>query len=153
MMAFWMLMTVKMWAQCPSGDITLISQQDIDDFAVMYPDCKEIEGNLTIGDGSSNNNINDIDALCQIASVEGAMSLYMRQTLNAVDCFNNIDSIGGDISITRYYGELSGFTGFNNLKYVGGSVDINIGGYQFMVGQFIVHSFCNHLNFNMFVTR
>ena len=124
---FCMLISVETWGQCPSGDVTLISQEDIDEFAAMYPNCTEIEGDLLIGDSSQNNNINDIDALCQISAVGGAVSLYMRQ-LNAVDCFNNIDSIGGDINITRYYGELSGFTGFNNLNYAGGNVDINIGG-------------------------
>jgi len=53
-----MLISVKMWAQCPSGDITLISQEDIDEFATMYPNCTEVVGNLTVGDGSQNNDIN-----------------------------------------------------------------------------------------------
>jgi len=126
--AFCMLISVKMWAQCPFGDITFITQEDIDEFAVMYPNCTEIEGSLEIGDANySNSIINNIEPLCQITSVGGHLSFYIgsASSLNSINCFNSIDSIGGGISIF-IYNDLLDFTGFSDLNYVGGELYIEI---------------------------
>jgi len=39
---------VIVWAQCPQGHITLETQAQVDSFAVLYPDCTEIIGDLRI---------------------------------------------------------------------------------------------------------
>lgn len=36
-------------AQCPPGDVTFSSQEEVDDFVATYPNCTEITGNMLIG--------------------------------------------------------------------------------------------------------
>jgi len=37
------------WAQCPQGVVYLDTQADVDNFAVLYPNCTEISSNFNIG--------------------------------------------------------------------------------------------------------
>src|SRR5690606_3533074 len=81
----WVKVSFSTLTICPSGDITLYSQQDVDNFGAMYPDCTEIEGYLDIGywyNGS--NNITDISALSNLVSV-GGLGIYYTQLTNLND--------------------------------------------------------------------
>ena len=35
-------------AQCPSGDVTLLTQAEVNEFGTLYPNCTELAGNLEI---------------------------------------------------------------------------------------------------------
>ena len=55
-----------MTAQCPLGDVTFSTQSQIDSFQIIYPDCNELEGSLTI----SGPGISDLSGLSGIQKVE-----------------------------------------------------------------------------------
>ncbi len=53
------------YSQCPPGDVSLLSQQDVDDFVAMYPNCTDLNGSLTI----SGIDVSDISGLSNLVSV------------------------------------------------------------------------------------
>lgn len=66
---------VNINAQCPAGDIVLITQSDIDNFIANYPNCATINGNLEIkGDG-----INDISGLSSLRVINGELKVIQTQ--------------------------------------------------------------------------
>ncbi len=77
--------------QCPSGNLTLSNQADVNNFVSTYPDCTELPGDLTIS-SSPNNLITDLTPLSQITAVIGKISI--PQILNdlSLDGLENIQS-------------------------------------------------------------
>jgi len=103
-----------MYSQCPQGDIVLTTQQEVDDFAVNYPNCTEISGNLTV------HNVNDLSPLNQLNTVNG----YLRIENSDVENFSgleNITQIGGNF-IIRSCTSLNSFTGLESLTHIGGGL-------------------------------
>src|SRR5690606_2426626 len=81
--------------QCPSGNIGFYSQAEIDAFAINYPNCTEISGDLDI----NNSNITNLNGLSNLTSVGG--SLYINSTnLTNLDGLSNLTSIEGDLAIS-----------------------------------------------------
>ena len=76
------------WAQCPTGNLHLNSQQDIIDFVAQYPNCTEIGGNVYI----STSEVNDLSPLIHITSID--KGLYIRNT-HIIDLtgLNNLTSV------------------------------------------------------------
>lgn len=112
---------------CPSGDITLRTQQEVNDFALNYPDCTELLGSLIIDseDGSYYGGITDLSPLSQLTSVGGNLWI----TNNNHDIFNltgleNLNSVGGDLSIAGNDG-LPSLVGLENLSTVNGQLNIS----------------------------
>ena len=101
---------------CPSGDVTLTTQQEVDDFAVNYPNCTEIVGHLVISpyfDGFPAD-IVDLSPLSQIVSVGGFLRINGNDMLTNLTGLEGIISIGEDIAIYNN----------NNLTDLNGLVNI-----------------------------
>ena len=60
------------YAQCPTGNVTLASQNEVDNFLVNYPTCTTITGNLLI---NTNSDISDLSPLANINFVTGTLSI------------------------------------------------------------------------------
>ncbi|UAB76117.1 T9SS type A sorting domain-containing protein [Mesoflavibacter sp. SCSIO 43206] len=60
------------YAQCPTGNVTLASQNEVDNFLVNYPTCTTITGNLLI---NTNSDISDLSPLANINFVTGTFSI------------------------------------------------------------------------------
>lgn len=107
-------------AQCPSGNITLSSQADVNAFAVSYPTCTSISGNLFI----SGSGITDLSPLIQLTSISGSLTIYLCNTLQNLNGLNNLTTIGNscDLSVNT---QLTSIGGLENLSTVGGSFIIN----------------------------
>lgn len=43
------LLSFNVFGQCPSGDVFLMTQEEVDNFIIDYPDCTELN-DLYIGD-------------------------------------------------------------------------------------------------------
>ncbi|NBC05988.1 MAG: HYR domain-containing protein, partial [Bacteroidetes bacterium] len=106
-------------AQCPSGDVTLNSQADVDNFAVNYPNCSQITGFLTI----SGNDITDLSPLANLQSVTESLDITFNDALTSLQGLNNLSSVGGDLSIESN-DALASLQELNNLSSVGGSLSI-----------------------------
>ena len=103
-------------AQCPPGDtLYLMYQNDIDSFAINYPNCTELPGTLFLG--WFNPDITDLSGLNQITSIGGDLGFaFHYSTFSGLE---NLGSIGRNFHI--FFGDFENFEGFNNLNYIGGS--------------------------------
>lgn len=120
-------------SNCPTGDITFSTQQEIDDFAATFPNCTEIEGGIFIEE-SSLNIITNLNGLSQITSVGGDLQIDENNALTNLTGLNNITSVGGSLIIGKhitgyyaYYGgnsSLLNLTGLENVAFVGGDLEI-----------------------------
>lgn len=106
-------------AQCPTGNVNLSTQAEVDAFAVSYPTCTNISGNLFI----SGSGITNLAPLGQIASVTGSLTVYLCSSLQNLNGLN-ISSIGGncDLSVNS---QLANITGLQYVTTIGGSFIIN----------------------------
>jgi len=126
-------LTVLSQSCLPEG-ITFTTQSQIDSFQILYPNCTEIEGNVTIR-GEDIVNLNGLNLL---TSIEGNLKIghyYIIWMSYACDgtslCdlsgLDNLSSIGGDLRI--YCNQfLVSLTGLENLTSIGN--DLIIGGYS-----------------------
>ena len=107
-LTFCTLTTGSSIAQTCSVNVTLDSQQAVDEFPSNYPDCTRIEGEVAISGAS----ITNIDSLGYITYIE---SLYVSGTSLTDITLNNLDTIGFSLSIGN--NESLGNIQINNLKY------------------------------------
>jgi hypothetical protein len=77
------------FAQCPTTEVYLETQADIDSFAANYPNCTTLTNDIWIG--AEDNDITNLNGLALITS---AQNIYMR------------------------YAQISNFSGLNNLENV-----------------------------------
>lgn len=101
-------------SQCPTGDVILYYQEDVEDFVANYPTCNIINGDLIIGD-----EVTDLSTLTTIIRVEGTLEIEHSQ-ITDISNFNDLTYIGGDL-ILRNNRELANINGFSNLEIVGGN--------------------------------
>src|SRR5690606_38208403 len=110
--------TTSQEPQCPTGDVMLYSQAAVDAFAVNYPNCTEITGNLYISDiGGSD--ITDLSPLSNIQSIGGFLNIYNNPQLTNLDGLSNLTQIGGYLDI-YYNSQLTNLDGLSNLTQIGG---------------------------------
>src|SRR5690606_31203507 len=131
--------------QCPTGDVILNSQTEVDDFATNYPNCTEISGGLNISGGStitdlsplsnltsvggylnigSNSNLTNLDGLSNLTSVGGNLFISANSSLTNLDGLSNLTSVGVNLYIVSN-SNLTSLDGLSNLTSVGGSLTIN----------------------------
>lgn len=135
-------------AQCPAGNITLVSQADVDLFVATYPACQALPGGLHIGTTTSNtvsditdlsglqltsiggdlrvqNNavLLDLDGLDMLTSVSGGVTIFNNDALTDVG-LSALASIGKNLSILNNDG-LTGITGLSTLTSIGTSLSIS----------------------------
>lgn len=98
---------------CPGGELELTSQDDVNAFAQLFPDCTELNSSLLIeGD------IVDLSPLTQVVSIEG--SLNISET--GIENFNGLDQLEivvGDFLVSSN-SELESCQGLGSLTEVGG---------------------------------
>ena len=98
---------------CYPEGVTFMAQGEIDFFSQIYPDCKEIDGDVIIGP-----EIINLDGLLGITHING--SLIIDENLNLID-FSGLDSlirIEKGLRVTNN-ANIINFTGLERLKFVG----------------------------------
>ncbi|MEM9819966.1 MAG: T9SS type A sorting domain-containing protein [Bacteroidota bacterium] len=126
---------------CPPGTWSPSSQEEIDNFATLYPGCTELQGGLTF----NNNEILNLEGLSQITRINGSLRISQMDSLKSLHGLHNVtyidrlvyylstglddlsgleslDTIAGDINID--IGTLGQISGLDNLKYIGNNVDV-----------------------------
>lgn len=102
---------------CLSQGITFITQAQIDSFAINYPGCNSIEGNVII-QGIGINNLNGLNGLI---SIGGILLFHSVNPLNSLSGLDSLNTIGGDL-IFMGTGLLNDMTGLGSLASVGGDL-------------------------------
>src|SRR5690606_2583981 len=126
---------------CPSNNLYVYSQQDVDDFGTTYPDCTHISGHLVLDSWYAEDDpITDLSPLSNIESIGGDLHILETQLAN-LDGLSSIISIDGDLEI---YGnpQLSDISGLQNISE--GIYDLYIG-YNETLSECNISSICTYL--------
>ena len=80
--------------QCPTGDLTFTTQNQIDDFGTMYPDFTDFPGIISIQyDNYGVDNFTNLDGLAGLTSV-AALVIISNAALTNVDGLAGLTSVG-----------------------------------------------------------
>jgi len=117
---FCLLLSIKIFAQCPTDPITIRTQEDIDNYRADYPNCNEVcpPGNIIISTQDDLNNFKNNFPGCSHLSYNLFLS---SEDITSLEPLDEVVTIEGSLVI----GYLSGtsvvnLTGLNNLTQVGG---------------------------------
>ncbi len=110
------------FAQCPSGNLTFDTQDQIDDFAILYAGCTDFDGSIYIGE-SSPGNIISLAGLTGLESISGDLFIEYNTKLPHLSGLNQLKSVGGAVYI-GFNKALSSLSGLDNLSTIGGFLDI-----------------------------
>lgn len=102
--------------KCTPYDGWIDSQEQIDYFNLVYPNCSEIEGSLVITGDVSN-----LDSLYKLRHINGSLSISDSKIVQ-LHGLNNLDSITYGLSITSN-ANLQSISGFKALKKV---INLNV---------------------------
>jgi len=107
---------------CLPNGWTFMNQDQIDNFALDYPDCIKVGGPITIvGD-----DITNLDGLNQIVEVQGDLIIasYSLEKLEDFTGLENLTKIVGDFIVGKFYisnaPSLTSFNGLSNLTTIEG---------------------------------
>lgn len=156
----WVKHTFSTISTCPSGNVLLRTQQEVNAFGAMYPNCTEISGAMTINNTS---NISDLSPLGTITSIGGF--LVINNTYSGLHGLSSLTSVGGYLTISSNH-NLYNLNQLSSLASIGGDLQIqnngnlnNISGLQHVSGitnlvitnnqslsVCTIESVCNYLN-------
>ncbi|MEL7248299.1 MAG: T9SS type A sorting domain-containing protein [Bacteroidota bacterium] len=110
-------------AQCPSGNVNLSTQAEVDAYIATYPNCTEVNGSLLIGPPFGSSDITDLTGLEGLSTVSGTLRIQLNDSLVSLIGLDNLTSIGGFLLIDRN-DALATLTGLESLTTVDGNLDI-----------------------------
>ena len=137
-------------AQCPTSDLFLTSQSEVDSFRILYPDCREfIEYSIFISDtrgdienleGLSllteawaidilNSQLTSFKGLERLRKIYGELKVSRNEQLASYQGLDSIRSIGR--LIHQYNPLMESFVGLERLDSLGALEVINIDAFQF----------------------
>lgn len=109
-------------AQCPSG-VKFSNQAQVDYFAVAYPNCTTIYGDLIL-DPYAGSSIGNLNSLNKITTITGNLILTQHSVnMGNFDGLENLTKVGGNLYINDTW--VTSISGLKNLSYVGGDIDIS----------------------------
>lgn len=97
---FTLLISASIWGQCPTGNVTLASQSDVNNFINNYSSsCNSVNGALTIGIPGTISDISDISGLLFLESISGNFIVQYCPQLTDLSGLDNLADITGGITI------------------------------------------------------
>jgi hypothetical protein len=111
-------------AQCPVGDINLFKQADVNHFVTTFPNCEDLDGNLTLGKMNSDSDITDLTGLSKLTAISGSLTIIGNPDLSSLNGLQNLQHIGGDLSVIQNP-ELPSLQGLNGLINIGGDFTLS----------------------------
>ncbi len=105
---------------CLPEGITFTTQEEIDNFQINYPNCTEVEGDVSIGDYNGTD-ITNLNGLSVLTFIGGNLSIGGNDVLSSMTGLDNVTSIGGNLSIGENV-TLTSLTGLENVTSVGGDL-------------------------------
>ncbi len=105
------------FSQCPTGNVILSTQTDVNNFINDYSTCEIIDGDLEIG------NVTDISGISSIKRIEGTLRINYSN-LTTLSNFYNLEYIGNHFEVINNQNLVS-IENFNSLQFVGGTFVID----------------------------
>lgn len=109
-------------AQCPTSPINLMTQAEIDAFAINYPNCTELPYSLYITGSSETSDITDLSPFSNLTHIEGILSISNCFQLSSLSGLENITYTAA-LSISSNP-LLTSLSGLDNLTYVEWGIQI-----------------------------
>ncbi len=106
---------------CPTGDVVLTSQSEIDSFAQLYPNCTVIDGSLEIKQSTTGGKIANLSDMSFLLEVAGNLIIENTTELQNLDGLQNITQIGRDLIIANN-DKISTLLGLEGLIVLGGAL-------------------------------
>jgi hypothetical protein len=103
----------------PFGNYILSSQADVDNFQSSFPDCDELQGDLTI---FGFYDITNLDSLSSLVSIGSSLSLLDCDLDADLSAFKNLTHVGKHIMIE--YNDFVSLSGLKNVTSIGGEIII-----------------------------
>jgi len=105
---------VGMAQSCLPAGIQFTSQSQIDNFQTIYPNCTQIEGDVTI----SGSDITNLNGLSVLTLLRRDLIIAYNPSLTTLTGLDNLTTIGGELNI-NHNDNLTNLIGLNNLTFVG----------------------------------
>ena len=101
---------VTSFGQCPTVDVMLTSQAEVDNFATVYPNCSELTHLLRVdGDASVIDNLNGLSAITH------AQDIFILKTV--IDDFTGLDNLIEVRNLTLWFNNnIQNLDGFSSLQ-------------------------------------
>lgn len=90
LLCWFVFYAVCLQAQCPTGNISLKTQAEVDNFIIQYPNCTELD-RLDVTQGTDIVNVN---GLRNLTKINGDLNITHNPVLTDLSGFNNIKSTG-----------------------------------------------------------
>ncbi len=100
---------------CLPEGIEFSTQAEIDNFQINYPNCTEIEGDVTINGPTE---ISNLLGLSVVESIEGNLYISLNLNLNSLSGLENLTYVGEELQIWNNPA-LSNLDNLSNLEHVG----------------------------------
>lgn len=111
---------------CLTGGITFNSQEEIDDFPMLYPNCTTIDGDVKIGDFTYpylGTDIVDLSGLNNINQINGSLDIFYNADLVDLLGLSNLAYVGLSLSIDNN-DALVDLEGLENLNTINGQLTV-----------------------------
>jgi hypothetical protein len=103
------------FGQCPTADISLTSQSEVDSFKILYPDCREfIEYSIVVSDVKGD--ITNLDGLSLLTEV-WAIDL-IRTQLKDLKGLERLKKVYGEFKVS-WSDSLTSFSGLDSIRSIG----------------------------------
>ncbi len=112
-----LVISIALSAQTYNGHITLLTQQDVDNFSINYPGINSVNGSLNIGPFSGQSDITSLSAINNLVSVN---TMFIQNTqLTQISGFNSLTycyniTIQNNINLH----DINGFNSLTNINQI-----------------------------------
>lgn len=111
------------WAQCPTTDLVIKSQAELNNLFNSYPNCHKLTKSITF-DNPATSTFSNLNLMLKIDTILGDLSLKIKN-MPSVQGFSNIKYIGGNLNFNQN-DKLLELPSFDSLQQV--KKEIKIGG-------------------------
>ena len=147
LLCFFLACVGSLQAQCPTSDLVLSSQADIDNFSVNYPGCTMPPAGITIMESTpgditnlnglsqithiggflfirSNASLFNLSGLHNLVNIDGYLSISVNNQLASLNHLSNLISVGGHLFLS-HNNQLTNFSGLENLTTINAYITID----------------------------
>ncbi len=107
---------------CPNTVIELLTQEDVDNFAIDYPNCTELKRDLCVGNCNGAAlpyaEISNLDGLSPIVEIGGSLEVKFITGLADLTGLENLKRVDHNVLI-KTNDSLMSLSGLENLNYIG----------------------------------
>jgi hypothetical protein len=96
MISFLFIHFAQSQSPCLPDGIGITTQEEIDSFAINYPGCTEIIGNVWVG-GEEPTNISNLNGVSEITSFGGSLTIKKTPLLKSLSGLENITLVDGSL--------------------------------------------------------